>query len=301
MADADRPAAASPRPLTVPAVPQTQEFWVILTTFLSRLYTSPLVTATAARGFCPAGGTAVLLCSDVRVISGAGRVSLLRHSRPCPSDPPRPALWMPFAPSPADVTSCGLNEVALGIPVPKYWSALMARVVGEGPASDMCLSGTMAPAHRCLELGMAQAAVPCALVVAEAERRVRDLLRHPDQGRRATKHLMRADFGAAWRDFAEAEADFGWDQLSQPAAIASLRAVFERLGSGKARAWRPVPSHGLTRPLACAWATRSLCGSDIAETQGAAAGGGRRGRARTDVTRPPRARLGLCVHVPSPL
>jgi len=184
-----------------------KEFWVILTTFLSRLYTSPLVTATAARGFCPAGGTAVLLCSDVRVIS--------------------------------DVTSCGLNEVALGIPVPKYWSALMARVVGEGPASDMCLSGTMAPAHRCLELGMAQAAVPCALVVAEAERRVRDLLRHPDQGRRATKHLMRADFGAAWRDFAEAEADFGWDQLSQPAAIASLRAVFERLGSGKKRKEQP--------------------------------------------------------------
>ena len=45
-------------------------FWMTLSRFLARLHASRLVTAVAARGYCPAGGTAVLLCCDVRVISG---------------------------------------------------------------------------------------------------------------------------------------------------------------------------------------------------------------------------------------
>jgi len=145
----------------------------------------------------------VLLCSDVRVIS--------------------------------DVSACGLNEVALGIPVPGYWARLMARVVGEGPASTLCLGGAMVPSLRCVELGLADVAVPCSLVVSEAEGRVRRLLRMPDQGRAATKELMRGEFARAWIAQAGREAEYGWGQLEAPAAVASLKAVFDRLGAGKKR------------------------------------------------------------------
>lgn len=177
-----------------------QHFWVTLTTFLTRLYVSPLVTATGARGYCPAGGTAVLLCSDIRVIS--------------------------------DVTSCGLNEVALGIPVPGFWARLLGRVVGKGPAHDMCINGAMLPAAKCVDLGLAHVSVPCHAVASEAESRVRRALELPDAGRVATKELIRGAFARAWRDFAEEEARYGWGQLCKPAAIASLDKVFARLKKG---------------------------------------------------------------------
>ena len=143
-----------------------QTFWTTLTTFLARVYRSPLVVATAARGFCPAGGTAILLASDVRVIS--------------------------------DVTACGLNEVALGIPVPGYWAQLMARIVGDGLAEQICLEGTMMDAASCVRHGLAHVAVPAALVVDEAVRRVLEILKHPDHGRQTTKELMRGEFSRAW-------------------------------------------------------------------------------------------------------
>ena len=67
-----------------------REFWRTQTTFLCRLLRSPLATVCAIRGACPAGGCAVALCCDYRVQSESG--------------------------------TFGLNEVALGIPVPKFWA-----------------------------------------------------------------------------------------------------------------------------------------------------------------------------------
>ena len=45
------------------------KFWRVQTSFLCRLLRSPLATACAIRGACPAGGCAVALCCDYRVQS----------------------------------------------------------------------------------------------------------------------------------------------------------------------------------------------------------------------------------------
>jgi 3,2-trans-enoyl-CoA isomerase len=64
-------------------------FWTAQTRFLARLYRSPLVTLAAIRGACPAGGCILALCCDERIMT-------------------------------SDAASCiGLNEVALGIAVPR--------------------------------------------------------------------------------------------------------------------------------------------------------------------------------------
>lgn len=57
---------------------------------------SRLATLAAIRGACPAGGCAISLCCDARIMT-AGNGTI------------------------------GLNEVALGIPVPKYWVQVMAQ------------------------------------------------------------------------------------------------------------------------------------------------------------------------------
>ena len=59
------------------------------------------------------------------------------------------------------------------------------------------------------------------------------MLRLPDHGRVATKRLLRNDFSDAWEAFAEEEARQGWEQLSQPAAVASLEAIQRLLSGGK--------------------------------------------------------------------
>lgn len=64
--------------------------------FLLRLYKSPLITICAIRGACPAGGCILSLLCDSRIMTEAGTI--------------------------------GLNEVALGIPVPYYWVQAMCQV-----------------------------------------------------------------------------------------------------------------------------------------------------------------------------
>ena len=64
--------------------------------FLQRLYKTPLITISAIRGACPAGGCILSLLCDSRIMTEAGTI--------------------------------GLNEVALGIPVPYYWAQVMSQV-----------------------------------------------------------------------------------------------------------------------------------------------------------------------------
>jgi Delta3-Delta2-enoyl-CoA isomerase len=48
----------------------------------------------------------------------------------------------------------GLNEVELGIPVPKFWAALMVRVVGQGIADKLCGFAQMSTPQQALNVGM---------------------------------------------------------------------------------------------------------------------------------------------------
>ena len=66
-----------------------KEFWSTLTKTLTSIYSSRLATVAAINGACPAGGCVLAMCCDWRVITWDG--------------------------------SMGLNEVALGIPVPRNW------------------------------------------------------------------------------------------------------------------------------------------------------------------------------------
>jgi hypothetical protein len=53
-----------------------------------------------------------------------------------------------------DTGRIGLNEVELGIPVPKFWGLLMGRVTGAGVADKLCGFAQMCTPQRALQVGM---------------------------------------------------------------------------------------------------------------------------------------------------
>lgn len=65
----------------------------------------------------------------------------------------------------ADGARIGLNEVELGIAVPKFWAALMARTVSPGVAEKLCAFAQMADAQQALAIGMVDEVVAAAQVV----------------------------------------------------------------------------------------------------------------------------------------
>jgi 3,2-trans-enoyl-CoA isomerase len=180
-------------------------FWVAQNTFLARLYASPLLTVAAVRGACPAGGCALALACDARVLA----------------DLPSGAI--------------GLNEVALGIPVPEYWQALLRRVVGRGLAERMCLFAKMLPPRAALAAGLADAVVPVDKLDAAAVAIAAAGLAFPDGARVEMKRRERRAFADAWTAFAPREADGAWAMLSAPATVAALKGVMDRLAAKKSK------------------------------------------------------------------
>ncbi len=174
-----------------------REFWVTQNRFFARLYDSPLVTVAAIRGACPAGGCALALCCDYRVMTDFGNI--------------------------------GLNEAALGIPVPEYWAKLMARTIGQRPAERLLPYGLMPSAQEALAIGLVDELVPAADLQSKAEQATQKMLQIADAPRQATKFHLRRSFAREWHEFCVQEAEYGWKLLSHPKVVQALDAVLAKL------------------------------------------------------------------------
>jgi len=183
-----------------------KKFWATLTKVLVGVYSSQKITVAAIAGACPAGGCCLALCCDYRVITNDGAM--------------------------------GLNEVALGIPVPRYWIPLMAQVIGHRHAERVLTTGVMIPCKQLVEWNMVDAVVENRedlMPNAVAELR-KNYLRHPDAGRQITKHGLRAQLSEDWAKGAEAEAQQVWDTISSKETIAALTKVLKALSGGPKKA-----------------------------------------------------------------
>lgn len=178
-----------------------REFWITSNRFLARLYRSPLLTLSAIRGACPAGGCCLSLCCDYRIQTEQGTI--------------------------------GLNEVALGISVPKYWGLLMARIIGGGPAEKLLLYGRLVSPQEALKLGLVDEVVAKADLMGVAQQQMAAMLKAPSTARGATKGLLRTDFSLAWEAYCVGEADGAWSMLSREETVAMLGATLQRLSKGK--------------------------------------------------------------------
>lgn len=176
-------------------------FWEAQNMFLSRLYASRLVTLAAIRGACPAGGAAIALCCDHRLMTPAGHI--------------------------------GLNEVLLGIPVPKYWGNLMARTIGGRAAESLLLTGRMASPQEALRLGLVDKLVEKEALLTTAEQMMAQLIKVPGEAFAATKKLLRAEYAEAWQAYCKEEWKSAWLMLTSEGTVKMLGATLQRLSKAK--------------------------------------------------------------------
>lgn len=182
----------------------TREVWLAMNACLRHIFASPLASVAAIKGACPAGGCLLSLACDWRIIVESG--------------------------------SIGLNEVAIGIPLPQTMAALAARVVGTAEADRLALSGAMLPPQEALRVGLVDAVVPHDELMAAAEGAMLRMLSVPEHSRAETKRLLRRGFAREWQGAAEAEAAAMWERFSSPEVVGHLGAVLQRLS--KSKMWR---------------------------------------------------------------
>lgn len=182
-------------------------FWKVSNTFLGRLYLSRLVTIAGIRGACPAGGCCLSLCCDYRIMTRHGYI--------------------------------GLNEVALGISVPKYWAKIMERTIGPGKAEKLVQFARLVKTPDAHAMGLVDEmcddgnALYTAVVA-----RMDAMVGLPERGRAETKLLLRSEFVHAWMGYLDEEAEHAWELLSSPETVYALGKVLEKLsrGGGKRKA-----------------------------------------------------------------
>ncbi|KAJ1548877.1 dodecenoyl-CoA isomerase [Cladochytrium tenue] len=105
-------------------------YWRLQNTVVARILRSRLATVTAYRGATPAAGCMIGLCSDYRLAVDTPKLRI------------------------------GLNEPQIGLPVPKLWRNVLARVVGETRADQMATAGLMVPGDVALRYGLIDTLVP---------------------------------------------------------------------------------------------------------------------------------------------
>lgn len=181
-----------------------KDFWTTLTQTLTSIYRSRLATVAAINGACPAGGCALAMCCDWRIITWEG--------------------------------SMGLNEVALGIPVPRNWCELMMKITGQHPAEDLLLSASMPQSTDLRQIGLVDDIVekPEELLPMALER-LKKWLKFPPQGFSITKRHLRDEFAKRWVGGIKEEAEEVWRAVSDPRSVKALDVVIKRLHGAHAK------------------------------------------------------------------
>lgn len=178
-----------------------QKFWLTSNRFLVKLHRSRLATVAAIRGASPAGGCIISMCCDHRLMTTNG--------------------------------SIGLNEVVLGIPVPKYWAILMARLIGQKAAEKVLFTGKLMSPQEAKLVGLIDELVEDReLLLPAAEKLMSRLLKLPSNSYAVTKNSMRSEFCIKWEGYYAVEPESAWGYLNEPATLKVLAGAMASL-SGK--------------------------------------------------------------------
>ncbi len=189
--------------LDVPALlaldrPAMEAFLADLLELLRALATSPVPVIAAVTGHSPAGGAVLAIQCDYRVMAeGDFRI--------------------------------GLNEVAVGLPLPRVIHSALVRLVGPGTAARLAVSGALVGGAEALRIGLVDELTAPEQVVGRALQIARDLLALPPRALSATRQMVRADLAAAF----DREQQVTWrafvDDWFAPETQEAMRALVARL------------------------------------------------------------------------
>jgi Delta3-Delta2-enoyl-CoA isomerase len=139
-----------------------QRFLVDFFALLRAIAASPIPIVVAITGHAPAGGAVLSIFCDRRVMAdGEWRI--------------------------------GLNEVEVGLSLPRVIHSALVRVVGVREAERLGVGGLLISAAEALAIGLVDELVPLEAVVERALERSRDLLALPPRAMTVTRALARRD------------------------------------------------------------------------------------------------------------
>eukprot|EP00474_Spongospora_subterranea_P009602 CRZ10060.1 hypothetical protein [Spongospora subterranea] len=145
------------------------KFWTSLRTVFLRIYESKLVSIACIQGHAPGGGTILSLACHYRfMLNGKSTI--------------------------------GLNEVAVGLPVPRWLCDVFAQTVGNRVSEKILPYGPTFPAHTAKEIRLVDGIYDTVEGMREAALIQLDKCSKVDQsGRRVTMHFIRRDFAEKMR------------------------------------------------------------------------------------------------------
>jgi Delta3-Delta2-enoyl-CoA isomerase len=180
------------------------DLWHRFYALLRTLAASPVPVVAAITGHSPAGGAVLSLCCDLRVMAeGDYRI--------------------------------GLNEVQVGIPMPPALLGALTRLVGEGAAERLVVSGRLVTAAEAARLGLVDELAPLERVVERAVAECHALLALPPAALARTRALARAGLVRLFDDGGERELAAIVDAWFSAETQAALHALVERLAKKKER------------------------------------------------------------------
>lgn len=165
---------------------------------IEALAASPIPVAAAITGHSPAGGAVLALCCDWRVMAEGD-----------------------FA--------IGLNEVRIGIPVPKVVAELAVRTVGARVGEALCVSGRLLRPEEALEVGFVDAIAPVGEVIPTALQWCEQIIEAPEHALAKTRAVMRWDLVEKIRRQREDDARHLTNMWFEPELRDAMRALVARL------------------------------------------------------------------------
>lgn len=124
---------------------EIREFWLLFLEFIQKFVAFKKPVVAAITGHCPAGGCALALCCDYRIMQKGDYI-------------------------------IGLNEIPVGIVLPESIFNLYRFWLGSGPAYRCLMEGKLMDPHEALKLGLVDAVVEQKTIRNTAEKQLRKFI-----------------------------------------------------------------------------------------------------------------------------
>ncbi len=173
-------------------------FWTDLFGVLECMARSPIPVVSAMTGHSPAGGTVIALFTDYRIMAD-GDFKL------------------------------GLNEVQVGLVVPKVIHKGLVRLIGAYPAERHLVKGQMISANEALDIGLVDELAPVDQVVQKAIEWCQFHLKLPQHSMQATRTVCREDLVGLFDEADALDLDGFVEFWFNDATQASLKALVASL------------------------------------------------------------------------
>jgi len=189
------------------ARPEIEIAWGRFLSLVHRLATSPVPIAAAITGHATAGGCVLPLYCDARFMA-RGRVG-------------KDGAFREF--------SIGVNEVAVGLPMPSVIVPALARIVGERQAERMCVTAELLAASEAYRIGLVDELLPLEETVERAVAWCRALVELAPGALLRTRAQLRAGLIAAVESAMVKDAHVFVEDWFGEEAQGALRALVARL------------------------------------------------------------------------